>query len=98
MSLLAKSHWYVYIFPFILNTIHFVQCEYSQSSKPPTPSKRKVSNTSTSDDEDKSPPRTRQATKKRQKISISLTKEKESGTSKLASSSDKVSSDESPAK
>ncbi|XP_058726626.1 nucleolin 2-like [Vicia villosa] len=70
----------------------------SMSSKPPTPSKRKIPQTTTSDDEDKSPPRTRQATKKRQKSTIPLTKEKGSGTLKLTPSSDKVSSDESPLK
>ncbi|XP_058764108.1 uncharacterized protein LOC131637531 [Vicia villosa] len=68
------------------------------SSKPPTPSKRKVSPTNASDDEDRSPSRTRQAAKKRQKATVPLTKEKGSGTSKLASSSDKVSSEESPVK
>ncbi|XP_058758213.1 uncharacterized protein LOC131631435 [Vicia villosa] len=68
------------------------------SSKPPAPSKRKIPQTAASDDEDKSPPRTRQAIKKRQKTATPLTKEKGSGTSKLTSSSDNVSSDESPLK
>src|SRR4051812_4677487 len=69
-----------------------------QSSKPPTHSKRKASQIVVSDDDDKSPPRTRQAHKKRQKVVTPLGKEKGSGSSKITSPSDKVSSEESPLK
>ncbi|XP_058775515.1 uncharacterized protein LOC131649774 [Vicia villosa] len=72
------------------------------SSKPPMPSKRKVLPTTTpdvaSDEEDKSPPRTRQGHKKRQKVTTPLGKGKGLGSSKITSSSDKVSSEESPLK
>ncbi|XP_058726304.1 uncharacterized protein LOC131597636 [Vicia villosa] len=68
------------------------------SSKPLAPSKRKVPQTADSDNEDKSPPHTRQPTKKRQRAATPSAKEKGSGSSKLTSSSDKVSSDGSPLK
>ncbi|XP_058725507.1 uncharacterized protein LOC131596783 [Vicia villosa] len=70
----------------------------SQSSKPPPHSKRKTSPVVVSDDDDKSPPRTRQAQKKRQKVATPSRKEKGSGSSKLTSPGDKVSSEESPLK
>ncbi|XP_058779477.1 uncharacterized protein LOC131653371 [Vicia villosa] len=66
------------------------------------PSKRKVLPTTTpdvaSDEEDKSPPRTRQGHKKRQKVTTPVGKGKGPGSSKITSSSDKVSSEESPLK
>ncbi|XP_058732890.1 uncharacterized protein LOC131604470 [Vicia villosa] len=68
------------------------------SSKPPTHSKRKASQIVVSDDDDKSPPRTRQAQKKRQKAVTPLGKEKGSGSSKITSPGEKVSSEESPLK
>ncbi|XP_058763040.1 uncharacterized protein LOC131636449 [Vicia villosa] len=68
----------------------------STTSKPPVHSKRKASQTVVSDDEDKSPPRTRQGHKKRQKTVTPSGKEKGSGSSKITSPSDKVSSEESP--
>ncbi|XP_058756597.1 cell wall protein RBR3-like [Vicia villosa] len=68
------------------------------SSKPPAHSKRKAPPTADSDDEDKSPSRTRQMIKKRQKTATPSAKGKGSGTSKLTSSSDKVSSEDSPLK
>ncbi|XP_058772354.1 serine/threonine-rich protein adg2-like [Vicia villosa] len=72
------------------------------SSKPPMPSKRKVLPTTTpdvaSDEEDKSPPRTRQGHKKRQKVTTPVGKGKGPGSSNITSSSDKVSSEESPLK
>ncbi|XP_058758660.1 uncharacterized protein LOC131631918 [Vicia villosa] len=68
------------------------------SSKPPPHSKRKASQVVVSDDDDKSPPRTRQAQKKRQKAVTPSGKEKGSGSSKLTSPGEKVSSEESPLK
>ncbi|XP_058755341.1 uncharacterized protein LOC131628527 [Vicia villosa] len=68
------------------------------TSKPPVHSKRKDSQTAVLDDEDKSPPRTRQGHKKRQKTVTPSGKEKGSGSSKITSPADKVSSEESPLK
>ncbi|XP_058769392.1 uncharacterized protein LOC131643259 [Vicia villosa] len=72
------------------------------SSKPPMPSKRKVLPTTTpdvaSDEEDKSPPRVRQGHKKIQKVTTPVGKGKGPGSSKITSSSYKVSSEESPLK
>ncbi|XP_058769266.1 uncharacterized protein LOC131643128 [Vicia villosa] len=68
------------------------------NSKPPVGSKRQVSSTVVSDDEDKSPPRTRQGHRKRQKAITPSGKEKGLGSSKVASPSDKASSEESPLK
>ncbi|XP_058732817.1 uncharacterized protein LOC131604391 [Vicia villosa] len=72
--------------------------EYNESSKPPPHSKRKTSPVVVSDEDDKSPPRTRQAQKKKQKAATPSRKEKGSGSSKLTSPGDKVSSEESPLK
>ncbi|XP_058747085.1 uncharacterized protein LOC131620081 [Vicia villosa] len=68
---------------------------------PPTLKKRKASSESItieSDGEDQSPPHTKLVIKKRQKAIIPLVQEKESGTSKPTTSSDKKSSDEQPLK
>ncbi|XP_058774763.1 uncharacterized protein LOC131649034 [Vicia villosa] len=76
----------------------FTADKKTTSSKPPPHSKRKTSPVVVSDEDDKSPPRTRQAQKKKQKAATPSRKEKGSGSSKLTSPGDKVSSEESPLK